>query len=75
MSRPRRRDKFWMVTWPDERPPDYYEHVPMYFPTRKAAQAYKEDLEADPDNEGQLFTVQESDEPWDAIAWPWLEWA
>ena len=72
MSSPRRRDKFWMVTLADRKPEIYREDVPMYFPRKRDAIVYRQELERDPDNDD-LLIVTESDEPWDAIAWPWLE--
>ena len=74
MRSPRRRDRFWMVTFADESP-HVYDELPVYFPTKREAVAHREFLEA---NRNDFYgdtplAVRVSDEPWDAIAWPWLD--
>lgn len=74
MSNPRRRDKFWMVTFANEKP-NLYDELPIYFPTQKAAISYKAHLEKHRDDfyGDTPLAVQVADEPWDAIEWPWLD--
>ena len=68
---PRRTDRLWMVTWAEGRPPWYYENVPSYFTTRKAAKAYRDAEEADPDYDGPPLIFKECDDgvTYDDIAW------
>jgi hypothetical protein len=60
-----------MVTWAGkDEPPYYYEDVPCYFTTRRAAKEARDEMEADPDYDGPplIFKVAD-DAKYDDIVW------
>ena len=67
---PRRTDRIWMVTWTEGEPPYWYEDVPMYFTSQRAAKEYRSHLEADPEySEPPLVVKIADDAKYDDIAW------
>lgn len=67
----RRGGGLWMVTFRDGEP-EYYHELPVYFKTRRGAEAFKADAESDPFHDFNDYALAVKAAP-DDIRWADLE--